>query len=247
MIGPEQLTSATSVARPIAFGFAALAGLAAAFGPSSYPLVPAVIGYEVARDERRGPAIARALWIVAGMLVVTAAVGALAGAFGLLVARWLADRLALTDAFTAIVMLVLGLRFLGILRFRVAAGPFREARAGAPWWEPLALGGTFALAACPACTPLLLAVVLGAAAIGSVPLGALLLAMFALGRGVPIIALGLSARLFRNLRLGVRAARWFDIAGGALLVGTALYYGVQAWSVWSGTMDMRSAAAMSHM
>jgi len=65
---------------------------------------------------------------------------------------------------------VVGLRFVGILKFAVPSGAVREARPRAPWYESLGIGMAFGVAACPACTPLLLAVLLGAIATKSVGL-----------------------------------------------------------------------------
>ena len=247
MFSLDELTSATSAATPLAVAIAAGAGLAAAFGPSTYPLFPAVLGYEVALAPDRRPAIVRALTIVGGMIAVDAVLGGLAGAVGLAVARWLAANLALSYLIVASIMAVVGLRFLRALRFRVPAGEVREARPNAPWYESLGIGMAFGVAACPACTPLLLAVLLGAIATKSVAFGALLMAVFAIGRGLPIVALALSANAFRRLRAGVRFSGWFDRIGGVLMLASAAYFVVQAWSVWSGTMTMNSTGPMTGM
>ena len=234
-LSPEGLTAATSVTTPIAVGFAAVAGLGAAFGPSTYPLVPAVLGYGVTRADDRRPALIRALWIVAGMAVVDGALGAFAGAIGEIVARIMAQHLALSYALAAVIALVLGLRFLRVVRFRIPSAAVREAQPNAPWWEPFALGLAFGVAACPACTPLLLAVLLGAAAVGKIWFGALLLSTFALARGVPLIAVAFSANMVRRLRPVMRFGHLLDVAGGLLLLATAAYFCYLSWFVYTGT------------
>lgn len=238
---PEQLTAATSNGSAIALGMAALAGLVAAFGPSTFPLIPAVIGYGATLAEDRRSALSRAAMIAVGMIAVDASLGAFAGALGEVVARTMATHLAASYALGALVALILGLRFLRVLRFRVPSATVSEARAHAPVWEPFALGLAFGVAACPACTPLLLAVLLGAVAVGKIWFGAALLAVFALMRAVPLIAVAASAAMLRRLRPIVRYAHAFDLIGGGLLVATALYFFYQSWSVYH---DM---AAMSNM
>jgi len=232
----DSVTALTSVMRPAALGAAAVAGLVAAFGPSTYALMPAVLGFEVAQAQRRRVAIGRALWVIAGMVAVSAAMGAFAGAVGVAAAHWLADRLALSYALAATVMLVLGLRFFGVVRFGVPL--FLTPSGGPPEkpWEPFILGLAFGVAACPACTPLMLAVLLGAVAIGKVGFGAMLLASFAVGRSIPILVVAASAATFRKLRAGTAWSKRLDYAGGVMLIGSAAYFTYQAWSVWRGTM-----------
>ncbi|GAC1421359.1 MAG: hypothetical protein NVSMB5_14490 [Candidatus Velthaea sp.] len=247
MLSLDELTAATSAVTPIALGIAALAGLAAAFGPSTYPLFPAVLGYEVSLARDRRPAILRAVLIVVGMIVVDGILGGAAGAAGLVVAHWLAANLAISYLIVAVIMAVVGLRFLRAFTFRVPSAIPKEARPQAPWYESLGIGMAFGVAACPACTPLLLAVLLGAIATKSIVFGAALMGIFAVGRGLPILALALSANAFRRLRAGGRFSRWFDRAGGWLMLVSALYFFVQSWSVWSGTMNMTSNGSMKGM
>ncbi len=241
-VSPETFTTATSTLTPLAVAFAGVAGLGAALGPSTFPLLPAVLGYGVTHADDRRTALWRSLWIILGMVAVDGALGAIAGALGSIVARFLAQNLALSYALAAVVALVLGLRFLKILRFRVAAARVPEARSSnARWWEPFSLGLAFGVAACPACTPLLLAVLLGAVAVGKVWFGAVLLGVFAVARGLPLVAVAVSATMIRRLRPLMRYGRFLDVGGGWLLLGTAAYFFYLSWSVWSGTAnDMAS-------
>jgi cytochrome c-type biogenesis protein len=234
-LSPDGLTAATSAMTPLALAFAAFAGLGAAFGPSTYPLIPAVLGYGVTRAENRGPALVRALWIVFGMVLVDAVLGAFAGAVGEVVARIMGQHLAASYAIAAVIALVLGLRFLRVLRFRVPAAAVREAEDDAPWWEPFVLGLAFGVAACPACTPLLLAVLLGAAAVGKIWFGAALLGIFALARGLPLLAVALSANMIRRLRPMMRFGPVLDRAGGWLLIATSAYFFYLSWFVYAGS------------
>ena len=181
------------------------------------------------------------------MIFVDAILGGIAGELGLTVARWLAANLAVSYLVVAVVMAIVGLRFLRALTFRVPALEAREQRPQAPWYESLGIGMAFGVAACPACTPLLLAVLLGAIATKSVVFGATLMTLFAIGRGIPIIALALSANAFRRLRAGIRFSGWFDRAGGWLMLASAAYFAFQAWSVWSGTADMNATGTMRGM
>lgn len=232
MIDLHSVTGATSHFGAIALGVAFVAGVAASLGPASYALVPAIVGFGVgvAGDQRR--TLFRAALASVGLMLVSAIGGAVAGAVGASAVQWFGANIVVLYAIGAVALAIVGLRFLGAVRlhgFGVAPS-FATARGGS--WEAFALGSALAVASCPACTPLLLAVVLGAVALAQPLAGALLLAAFGLGRTLPIFALALSASVFAKLRRLRPFLGAFERAGGVLLLISAVYLSYEAIATW---------------
>lgn len=92
--------------------------------------------------------------------------------------------------------------------------------------DAFVLGMPFGLITCPACTPLLFPIAVGIAATGSPVYGAALMAAFAVGEGLPMVALGTAiGRLARapgtrRLTGAVECCSGllFAVGGGYLLV-----------------------------
>ena len=243
MIDLSHVQAGTSHFGVLALILAFVAGIAAALGPTSYALAPAVIGYGVNALSDRGTSRARAFSAVVGILAVSAVTGATAGSLGNAAVTWFGRNVVALYAIGALIFAILGLRFVGLLMFRLPPTPAPAVRRVPTIIEAFGVGGALAIAACPACTPLLLAVVLGAAAIGNPLAGAIVLIAFGLGRAIPIVALALSSTWFRGLRILRPYARWFERFGGMLLLGSAAYFAYAAWASWaalsgSGTSTM---------
>jgi len=98
-----------------------------------------------------------------------------------------------------------------------------RARRTANTWGAVALGASFSVAVCPACTPALVVLLGIAAGVGSPLFGVLLLLAFSVGRAVPI-ALGASTMSWIEARANLkRSRRVLQIAGGLVLVLSGLY------------------------
>ena len=219
-----------SAMSPLAFGVVALAGLVMGVAPSSLPLFSVVAGYvagQTGERELKRQTKAKGLLLsagfVLGMATVDAAIGALFGVLGYAVIRTLAGYLVLTNLLLAALLTVLGLALL------------RKIYIGAPVLKPAfrqvdtfkgayALGIPFGLSACPACTPMVLPILGAAAATGTPWWGAVLLFVFGLARGVPLLFVGAATGMITRVR---RFAFWvpkIERAGGVLLLVAALYF-----------------------
>ena len=229
MISIETFASALgagSIVGAAAFGVAFLGGMVAGFGPCILPMLPAVFGYvtgTVAGGE--GVPWRRALTLsavfVLGMSMVFAAIGAIAGALGraVLIGAW-------ASCGVALVCLVLGLSMLGLVdirfdalnRFLPTGRPKRRGAAGA-----LVFGMLFGLVASPCSTPILAAIATIAAVRGSAVQGAALLFVYGLGKGVPLLALGLASGSLTKIPSLSRATGVLTKAGGVALLGVAGY------------------------
>jgi cytochrome c-type biogenesis protein len=215
---------------PLAYLAVFGAGIASFAGPCVLPLVPAYVA-AISGDLPRGtrPLMRDSAAFVAGFTAVFVALGMLAAAVG----TALDDAQAWTARIGGSVIVVFGLVLLGVVR-----GPLgREARLGSPWREAtgalraLLVGVTFGAAWTPCVGPLLGASLLVAARSGAAWRGAELLVAYALGVGVPFIAVSLSLASSPGLLRRIRTvARPMERAAGALMVvlGAALLTGKYA-------------------
>jgi cytochrome c-type biogenesis protein len=217
----------------MAFAVVFAAGFVMGIAPSSYALYPVITGYIVGDEERsarRGLVLSGAF--VLGTATVDAALGALFGFVGGIVIEAVARYLVLWNLVAAIVLGVFGLALLRVIRVRwpVLKMTWRKAHTvpGA-----YALGIPFGLTACPACTPMVLPMLGAAAATGTWWFGALLMFVFGLARGVPLMLVGTGAGLFGRLRTSGKWMPRLEAGAGWLLVLAALFFLVQAvWVAW---------------
>ncbi|MCL4078121.1 sulfite exporter TauE/SafE family protein [Coriobacteriia bacterium Es71-Z0120] len=217
------------VAGPAAFAVAFVGGLVAGFGPCILPMVPAVFGYitgTVASGERDArPAAGRALVLVAafvfGMSMVFASIGVVAGALGraIVIGQW-------AYFAAAAVCLVLGLHMLGIVQLPVdrlnallpVRRPERRGLAGS-----FLFGMLFGLVASPCATPILAAIATIAAAGRDAVRGGALLFVYGLGKGVPLVLLGVASGSMAVMKRLGRGADTLAKVGGAGLLFAAAY------------------------
>ncbi len=152
---------------------------------------------------------------------------ALFGLAGFAVLRVLANFLAVAYIVLGFVLVVTGLALLRIIHIVIpvlAPSP----KAARSFVGSYLLGLPFGLSTCPACTPLLLPVVVAAASTADPVLGATLMFTFGLARGVPLVAAGTAAGSLAHLRRTRGFVRWAERAGGVLMLAAALYFFYQA-------------------
>lgn len=219
----------------VAFGVVFLAGFTMGLAPSSYALYPVIAGYVAGEDQERSGArgLVLSLAFVLGTATVDAALGALFGLMGGVVIEAVARYVVLWNVVVAALLIAFGLALLRIFRVKwpVLKMTWRKAHTvpGA-----YALGVPFGLTACPACTPMILPMLGAAAATGTWWFGALLMFVFGLARGLPLLVVGASAGWFAALR---GAASWIPrlqtAAGWLLLVGGTFFLIEAARAAWT--------------
>jgi cytochrome c-type biogenesis protein len=202
---------------PVAYVALFGAGVASFVAPCVVPLVPAYVAV-VAGEATAGPRrlVPGAILFVGGLSVVFVAFGTLAATFGasLYTAQaWLAR-------VGGVLLVVFGLVLLGVLKGWLARDRrLRSFVASGPVARPVLLGLTFGAAWTPCVGPLLGAALVVAARSADAWQGASLLAAYALGIGVPFVAVALlmasSPGLLRSLQ---RASVHVERVAGALLV-----------------------------
>lgn len=211
-----------SVIGPVALSL--MAGVLSFTSPCCLPLMPGYLSYVsgVIPDGAGAVATRRrvlgaALLFVLGFSVVFTLLGATASAAG----SFLLQHRLLLERVGGVVVIVMGLVFMGALRIpalsrevrfdlrRIPTGP-----AGA-----VPLGMAFAVGWTPCVGPVLAGVLAAAATTGSVGVGAGLLFVYSLGLGIPFVVLALAqARAARTFAWFRRHARGVELAGGAVLV-----------------------------
>jgi cytochrome c-type biogenesis protein len=174
---------------------ALLAGLLSFLSPCVLPLVPPYLVYLAGASlerladsepepEVRRDAVVAAILFVCGFSTVFIAFGASASAIGQLVLRY-SPQLAIL---AGIVIIIMGLHFLGVTRLAVL---MREKRA--PMAKPVGLWGAyvmglaFAFGWTPCIGPILAAILAVAASQETAGKGAGLLAVYSAGLGIPFI------------------------------------------------------------
>ena len=216
---------------PLAMAVAALAGLVSFASPCVLPLVPGFLGYvsglsgEQLRAGRRGRIVLGALLFVAGFT----AVFVLGSVFVTSAGRALVEYRVLLSRLGGVVVLLMGLSFLGVgaqvearLRWRPRAG-----LAGAP-----VLGAVFGLGWAPCIGPTLAAVLVLASTTTDPQIGrgASLAVTYGLGLGLPfvLVAAGVdrAGRVSGWLR---RHHRRIQVSGGVMLVIVGLLLLTGMW------------------
>lgn len=223
--------TAGSVGGIAAFGIAFLGGLVAGFGPCVLPMLPAVFGYvtgTVSRDPADEPTkalLSRGMGLsavfVVGMSLVFAGIGAIAALLGrtLLFGEW-------TYYVIAAICVVIGLQMLGLVNLPVdrlnaflpVKRPRRRGIVGA-----LIFGMLFGLVASPCSTPILAAIAAIAATTASAAKGGALLFVYGLGKGVPLLLLGVASGSLGIMRKVSGITPWLTKLGGIGLLGAAGY------------------------
>ncbi len=212
----EALTSLTAPS-PLALVLAAVAGALLVATPSVLAMVPVIMGYVAAEPGiSRGKAVTRSLAFLVGTATTFGAYGLVFGWAG----AKLAPLFGLNGYLVAgVVIVALGLVVLGRVRLNLPMIRLPERRvdslAGA-----FVLGLPFGLAgsACPCSMPVVLAMLLYAGNVGSPLFGALLLFVFALVRGMPLLVAGAFAGFLKDLRPVARWRSVLETCAGVFLV-----------------------------
>jgi cytochrome c-type biogenesis protein len=217
----------------VTWGGAFLAGLLSFVSPCVLPIVPPYLCYlagvgveEIgagAAGTTRSRLVATAIAFVAGFTTVFVALGATASAVGQTIAQWF-DVLSIV---AGVLILLMGLHFLGLFRIGLL---FREARVEVARKPPglpgaYVMGLAFAFGWTPCVGPVLAAILFVAGAEDTALRGAALLAVYALGIGLPFILAAAFAGRFLSAAQGFRRhLPKIEKAMGGLLVVTGLLF-----------------------
>jgi len=219
----------------ITYAGAMVAGLLSFLSPCVLPLVPPYLCFlggltldqladrHTMRDRAARRVFLAALVFVLGFATVFVALGASASALG----TALAENLDWLTQAAGLVIILLGLQFLGVLRigFLLREARFHLAERPAGLIGAYVVGLAFAFGWTPCVGPILAAILFVAGSEDSVVYGGSLLGAYAFGLGVPFLIAALFARPF--MAFMARFRRHIPVmekATGALLVGTGVLF-----------------------
>lgn len=224
-VGESVLSGGLFLAIPIAL----LAGLVSFASPCVLPLVPGYLGYVsgFASAERagRGRLVLGVSLFILGFAVVFVAFGVVFGTAGLLLRPWI----DLVTRIAGAIIIVMGLVFVGMFGvMQRTLKPSWKATTGLVG-APL-LGVVFALGWTPCLGPTLVAVNAIVLDQGDPWRGGLLAAVYAIGLGVPFLALALGLGwATSSVRWIKRHIRAVNIVGGVLLILIGVLMVSGAW------------------
>jgi len=223
---------------------ALIAGLVSFLSPCVLPLVPPYLIYltgatieRVANEEpvasSRRAVMISALLFVLGFSTVFILLGASATLIGGLIRAWSAELAILAG----IVIIVMGLHFLGLTRISLL---MREGRLPIPkpvgLWGAYVMGLAFAFGWTPCIGPILAAILSIAAAEATIVKGAGLLAVYSAGLGIPFLVAAFMVEQFSSLFARMKAhLATVERAMGVLMIATGIGFltgAVSSVSIW---------------
>ncbi len=196
-----------------------LGGLITSISPCILSMVPLLVGYIGGYSEgTKAKGFTLSFSFVTGMSLTFATMGFVAAYFG----RVFGQVGAVWYYILAAVALVMGLQLLGVLTFNLPGLkriPLQKAGVGGS----LFMGLLFGLVASPCATPVL-AVIITYAALQAVPLyGSILLFVYGLGHGIPLLVAGTFTGMAKNLPKISRYTQYLSYISGLILVLAGLY------------------------
>ncbi|MEW6640131.1 MAG: cytochrome c biogenesis protein CcdA [Pseudomonadota bacterium] len=227
----------------VTFPAALVAGLISFLSPCVLPLVPPYLIYltgatieHVAVEEVKASKRAvmlSALLFVLGFSTVFVALGASASLIGAVVRAWAAE----LSIVAGIVIIIMGLHFLGLTRIGLL---MREGRLPIPkpvgLWGAYVMGLAFAFGWTPCIGPILAAILSVAASATTVSKGAVLLAVYSAGLGIPFLLAAFAVEQFSSVFARMkRHLATVERVMGALLVLTGIAFltgAVSNASIW---------------
>ncbi|MBU1225755.1 MAG: cytochrome c biogenesis protein CcdA [Actinobacteria bacterium] len=214
---------------------AVLAGMISFSSPCALPLLPAYLAYTTALpvsslSERsaRKTVLKASLLFVAGFTTVFTALGASFAVVGSLLLRnmdWMTRAAGVGIA-------AMGLMMLGVIRlpFLMRERRFDLSKMPSGPGSAFMLGAAFGFGWAPCIGPVLASILVLAGATQTVAWGAILLALYGLGLGIPFVVVALwYQRASRSVAWLRRNSRRIEVVGGVLLVGVGVMFVFGAW------------------
>jgi len=202
-----------------------LGGAATGMNPCVYPTIPVVVGYITGqRDLPWWRGLSLALTFVLGLAATYVVMGVTASfvgsVLGLSRSKW--------DYIVAGVCILVGMTMAGILPLTFAVwapGSSKWSRLSG-YAGALVLGMLFGLVASPCAVPVLMLILALIAEKKQVAFGSLLMFVYALGHGLPLVIIGTVAGALTRLERFTTYSLYFQRVGGWLLILVGL------WFIW---------------
>ena len=215
---------------------AVVAGFVSFSSPCCLPLIPGYLSYvsalpvaDLHRADARRVTLRASLLFVAGFSTVFTLLGIGATLLG----GWLLRNQDTLVRVLGVVIILLGLSTMGLLRVPTLQRERRLDLARVPrgprWAFPM--GMAFAAGWAPCIGPILATILATAALAGSVWWGAILLALYSAGLGIPFVLLALGfSRAQTSMTWLRRNGRRIELVGGTLLVAVGVLFVTGRWA-----------------
>lgn len=204
----------------LALPISALMGVMSGLSPCTLPTALLVASYVSSRatlGRRQGFTLSLAF--VLGTAITWSLLGSFMGFMG--------SRLAHAWWFNFVVSAVLvftGLWILGIIKLEPESRFTSRPRRGSGVLGALILGMLLAVSASPCTLPVALSVMAYASTQGSPVYGTVLMGVFALGRGIPLILVGTFSAWLQDMQRLAKFQRLIEMGAGLLMLGLGTYY-----------------------
>ena len=200
-----------------------LGGVITSLGPCNVATIPLIVGYVGgSHDLSRRRAFVLSLSFAVGLAITFMLLGVVAALVGGLIGGTSRAWFYLVAG----VCVVIGLQMLGVIHLTIPTwfGGLREriGLKGAP--GALALGLVSGLVASQCATPVLAAILTYVMVQGALLYGAVLLFVYALGRGVPVVLAGTFTGAVKHLQSLGRWSNFIERASGVIMLGVGLYF-----------------------
>jgi cytochrome c-type biogenesis protein len=207
---------------PLALLLVFAGGVLTSIGPCNMAMIPLIIGYVGgSHDLTRGRSFMLSATFATGLAITFMLLGVVVSFVGGLVGA----EHAWFYYIVAGICILVGLQLLGVIHLPMP--DFLAAQREKVTWRgvpgALALGLVSGLVASQCATPVLAAILTYVMAEGAVVYGALLLFVYALGRGVPIVVAGTFTGALKQFRAFGRWTRALEKLSGATIIGVGLY------------------------
>jgi thioredoxin:protein disulfide reductase len=208
----------------LAFLLVFLGGIATSFTPCVYPMIPITISYIGGRARHRLHGFLLSLVFVLGIAVMYSVLGVIAAVTGSLFGGLMQSMPVLIGV--AVIFFAMGASMLGAFDLALPSGLQSKLQGGPRTGVVGAffMGMVTGIVASPCVGPVLVVLLAGVAAIGSIPLGIALLFTFALGLGLLFLAIGTFAGVLSSLP---QVGGWMDTVKhvfGVILIAMGIYF-----------------------
>lgn len=203
-----------------------LGGIVTSIGPCNMSMIPILMAYVGGTSEISK---ARSFWLSLFFTLGTSTTFALLGIVVSLIGGIFGTSKSVLIYIAAIVSIAVGLKMLGIIKVNLPnIGTRILRRPGSQGiWAAFLMGLMIGLAGSQCGTPVLFAILSLVMSKGKILYGAVLLFLYGLGRGVPVIIAGTFTGFTKGLPVLSRWAGGFEKIAGIVLISIGIYF---AWT-----------------
>lgn len=201
-----------------------LAGIVTSITPCNVSMIPIIIAHVGGQEAGRSKGFLLSLFFSLGtattFMILGIIIATIGGIFG--VAQ------SIIYYFVAFICLIIGLNLIGLLRLNINYGGNLLNKVGEQkgFIGSFLLGMVMGLAGSQCGTPIMFAILSIALASGQLIYGATLLFIYALGRAVPIIAVGTFTGIITRMDLFAKWSLILDKVAGIMIIMVGIYF---AW------------------